>query len=84
MSSTGSFVTPDVTIDAVAAVTVEIEARNVPPGTVVHLTLDPETGTPVTVDAWPLQGTLDLSTATATASFPHGFTRLFVRASWTP
>jgi len=83
-SPTGSFVTADVAIDAAAPVAIEIEARNVPPGTIVQLTLDPETGSPVTVNTTPLQGTAALSTASATATFPHGFTRLFVKASWTP
>ncbi|MCW8138075.1 MAG: hypothetical protein KIT58_04130 [Planctomycetota bacterium] len=83
-SPTGSFVTPDVTIDAAGTVTVELQARNVPPGTVLQLTFQPETGSAFTASSSPLTGTLELSTATVQAQFPHGGTRVFVRASWTP
>jgi len=81
---TGSFVQPDVTIQAASAVTIELETRNIPPGTVLELTLDPETGEPVTTTSTAVAGTLESGTATATATFPSGFTRLFVRATWTP
>ncbi len=80
----GSFTVPDVTINQGAAVPVEIEARNVPPGTVVQLFLYSETGSDQTVNSGPLSGTLELSTATASVVFPPGFTRGFVRARWTP
>jgi hypothetical protein len=80
----GSFVTPDVTINAPTAVTLAIEARFIPLGTVLHLKLIPETGSAIDVDSTPLAGTLEQSTATATATFPHGFTLVFVQASWTP
>jgi hypothetical protein len=83
-NSTGSFFLPDVTLDNVAAVVVEIEARNVPLGTVVQLTLTPETGSQQMAVSTPLAGTLQLSTATATVTLPHGFSRFFVQANWTP
>jgi len=81
---TGSFAQADVTINATGDVTIELEAENVPPGTVLELTLRPETGSVVTTTSTALQGTLASSTATATASFASGFTRLFVQATWTP
>lgn len=84
VSPTGSFITPDVVIDAPAAVTVEFEAHHVPPGTILNLTFQPETGAPFTATATPLAGTLEQSTATAQVLFPHGPTRVFVKASWAP
>ncbi|MBI1928048.1 hypothetical protein HYR99_27870 [Candidatus Poribacteria bacterium] len=80
----GSYTTPDVTIDAPTAVTLALEAHDIPAGTVIHLRLVPDTGPAIDVDSTPLAGTLEQSTATATATFPHGFTLVFVQASWTP
>lgn len=84
MSPTGSFAVPDVVIDAPGAVTVELEARFVPLGTVLNLTFQPETGAAFTATSTALAGTLEQSTATAQAQFPHGPTRVFVKATWTP
>jgi len=81
---TGSFLNPDVTLSGVASATLDIEGRKIPPGTVVQLTLTPETGSAVTVSSSPLAGTLDLSTATATVTIPSGFSRFTVQATWTP
>jgi hypothetical protein len=81
---TGSFEVPDVTIGQAAAVPVEIEARNVPPGTVVRLHVFSEGGADQIVNASPLVGTLAQSTATASVVFPPGFSRGFVRATWMP
>ena len=75
---------PDVTLDDASTVLLEIEARNIPLGTVVHLTITPETGSAQTVDSTPLAGTLELSSATAVMTIPHGFSRFLVKASWTP
>jgi hypothetical protein len=83
-NSTGSFFMPDVTLDNVAAVVVEIEARNVPLGTVVQLTITPETGSQQMVVSSPLAGTEALSNATATVTLTHGFSRFSVQANWTP
>lgn len=81
---TASFITPDVTLDDATSVTLELAASKVPVGTVVRLTLTPETGAIVTVDSTPLAGTFESSTATATVTVPHGFSRFSVQASWTP
>ncbi len=78
----GSFVTPDATINAAGAITVVIQATNIPPGTVVQLTVRPEAGPGVTVNTTPLAGTLASSTGSAAVTLPSGFTRLFVKASW--
>lgn len=79
-----SFTTPDVTINATSAATITIEARQVPPGTVVKLVVIPENGTDQEVDSSPLVGTLQQSTATASVTLPPGFSRIYPRAKWTP
>jgi len=71
-----------VTFNDGAAVTVAIEARFVPPGTVVKVHVFSENGADQIVNAAPLQGTLAQSTATASVVFPPGFSRGFVRAVW--
>ena len=81
---TASFITPDVTLDNTTIATIQLAASKVPVGTVVHLTLTPETGEIVNVDSTPLAGTFDSSTATASVTIPHGFSRFSVQASWTP
>lgn len=75
---------PDVTMNNVSPVDVVIEARNIPVGTVVQLHLLSETDANQIVDSPPLAGTDALSTATATATFPSGFSRGFVRATFGP
>jgi len=75
---------PDVTLDNVSAVTIEIEAQNIPVGTVVELTITPETGAQLLVDSTPLAGTPEFSTASAEVTLPHGFSRFFVQANWVP
>lgn len=81
---TGSFAVPDVTLDQGSAVTVAIEARNIPPGTVVKLHVFSEGGPDQIVNSTPLAGTAAQSTATASLTFPPGFSRGFVRVTWTP
>lgn len=83
---TGRVAMPDVTINQPAAVTLQIEAQNIPPGTVVklHLLSEADNGTGKIVDSTPLAGTLELSTATASVVIPPGFSQGFVRATWTP
>ena len=82
---TGSFVTPDVVINASAPVSLDLAATNIPPGTQVRITLVPENGSSLTIVSGPLAGTLASSTATAgPITIPSGFTRFFVSATWTP
>jgi hypothetical protein len=84
----GSFVLPDVTISKTTPVSVDIQASGIPPGTVVTLQVypqspvDPSTVNLPTAQAT-LAGTVQSSTATATFTFPYGFSRGYVRASWT-
>ena len=80
----GSFTTLDTTINTASPSTVNIEARYIPPGTVVKLHVFSENGLDQIIDSTPLAGTLELSTATATVTIPSGFSRMFVRSTWTP
>jgi len=79
---TGSFTVPDVSINKSTAVTVDIAASNIPPGTVVKLHVFSENGADQIIDSLPLAGTLATSTATASVVLPPGFSRGFVRATW--
>ena len=84
----GSFALPDVTISKNTAVNVDIQATGIPPGTVVTLQVYPQTPTDINTVNLPtaqatLAGTLQSSAATATFTFPYGFSRGYVRASWT-
>lgn len=85
---TGSFLVPDATISSNAPVSVEIAATGVPPGTIVTLQVFPQTPTDLSTIYLPtaqatLAGTVESSTATASFTFPYGFSRGFVRATWT-
>jgi hypothetical protein len=84
---TGMFSLPDVVISKTGPVDVVIEAKGIPPGTVVTLQIYPETPvdantTNLTVPGT-LTGTLQSSTVTVPFTFPFGFSRGWVRASWT-
>ena len=84
----GSFVLPDVTINKNGPVNVAIHATGIPNGTVVTLQVYPQSPADLTTVYLPtaqatLAGTTQSSTATATFTFPYGFSRGFVRASWT-
>ena len=78
----GSFVSPDVTINASTAVSINIAAANVPLGTVVNLYLASETGTDQAIACAPLAGSVASSTATCSATFPLGTTATLARAVW--
>lgn len=80
----GDFTPADLVIDKTGPATIGVEARGVPTGTVVQLTMWSENGNTVTASTDPLTGTLELSTATADIVIPHGFSRFFVEATWTP
>lgn len=84
LNPTGSFTPADVVIDEGESVTFEIEASNIPLGTVVNLTLRNETEGEISFSSTPLGGTEANSTATATTSIPHGFSRFTIEANWDP
>ena len=86
---TGSFDLADVTINDSGPVEIVIRARNVPltsgspaVDTVPKLYLFSLEGTDIALDATKLEGSFESSTATVTATLPPGFTRGYVRASW--
>jgi len=81
---TGDAATPDATIDQSGPVTVTIEARNVPVGTVVQVRVMSGAVPDFAVDSTPLVGTLQSSTASASVTFPPGFSTGLVRATWSP
>jgi hypothetical protein len=81
-SPTGTFTVPDVTINSSGPQTVEIQATNVPTGTVATLVMFSENGPDITVQSTPLAGSLATSTATATVTLPPGFSKGFAYASF--
>jgi hypothetical protein len=81
---TGEASPPDASINQSGPVTVGIEARNVPLGTVLQVRVMSEAVPDFIVNSTPLAGTLQLSTATAAVTFPPGFSRGLIRATWSP
>lgn len=84
----GTFALPDAAINSADPVDIDIEATGIPPGTVVILRVTPDTPEDPATVSLPevqatLQGTMQQSTATVQFSFPYGFSRGYVRASWT-
>jgi hypothetical protein len=65
-------------------VAVIVEARHVPPGTVVELEFFPEDGPVQILTTPPLAGTVELSRAVATVTLPRGSSRAFAKAVWNP
>jgi hypothetical protein len=79
---TGNFDAADVTINTGEPVEVTIEGRYVPLGTVPKLYLFSQEGNDQSLDAPPLEGTVEQSTSTVLVTFPPLVTRGYVRASW--
>jgi hypothetical protein len=79
---TGSFDTPDVTINSNAAVPIVVQASNVPLGTVIHLQITSENGNDILVDTPGLTGSLQSSTATVSVTFPPGYSHGYINASF--
>jgi hypothetical protein len=82
VNPTGSFTVPDVNINSTSAVSVVVEAHNIPVGTVVNLQFFDDGGADFSVNTLPLSGTLATSTATASVTFPPGFSRGYAKATW--
>ena len=80
---TGSFQTPDVMINSSGPVQLAIQAVNVPVSSVVNLQFYSDNGPDIFATSTALVGTLASSTATATVTFPTGYTRGFVYATFT-
>jgi hypothetical protein len=73
---------PDIVVPSTTAnpVTVAIEAANIPPGTIVQVTLTPLNGARFTAQSGPLAGTQGASTATASLSLAAGMSVLTASA----
>jgi hypothetical protein len=82
-SPTGTFTVPDVTVNSNGPLSVAIQGANVPIGTVVTLVIFSENGPDQTIQSTPLAGTLASSTATASVTLPSGFSKGFVKATFT-
>lgn len=79
---TGTFAVPDAVINSASPVTVTLTASAVPLGTTATIHLINESDYEQTVVTTPLAGTLGSSSATATVTIPHGYTRGFAIATW--
>ena len=75
---------PDMTINKSTPVTLAIQAKNIPLGTQINVSLFSESGEDQLLTSTPLSGTVAASVAEASGTLPPGFSRVFVRASWTP
>ena len=82
-SPSGTFTVPDVTVNSNLPLSVAIQASNVPVGTVVTLTIFSENGPDQILQSTPLAGTLASSAATASVTLPSGFSKGFVKATYT-
>jgi hypothetical protein len=80
---TGSLSAPDVTISNTSAVTLTVQASYIPVGTILTLHVFSDNDTDQTVQTTPLSGTVQSSQATATVTFPSGYSLNHVKASWT-
>jgi hypothetical protein len=74
--------TLSLTINQPSPLDVVVEARFIPPGTVVQLEFFPESGPSQTISTTPLEGSFELSQATASVTFPSGLARVQVKAAW--
>ena len=74
---------PDITVKNTVAnpVTVALAGKNIPVGTVVTVSLTPQTGTVTAVQSSALAGTTAASTATASVSLPDGKCILYASAT---
>lgn len=80
----GSFLDPDINIDAAGAVELLIETENVPVDATLTLFTYPETGADQVLTPTFIAGTEEAATWSAMATYPNGFSRTFIHAVWTP
>jgi hypothetical protein len=81
---TGSFSPADIQLDTAQVVTIELQAEHVPVGTTIDVLVVNETNPAISAVSTPLNGTEDLSTASATVTIPAGFSRIYSHADWAP
>jgi hypothetical protein len=82
-SPTGAFTVPDVTVNSTSPLTAQIQAANVPTGTIPTLYILTENFPDQKIVSTPLAGTLATSSATATVTLPPGYSKGFITATWT-
>ncbi|MEQ8819404.1 MAG: hypothetical protein RLY93_04110 [Sumerlaeia bacterium] len=75
---------PDLMLMTAGEVTIELAASNIPTGIQPRVLLIPVDAPTVVVDATPLEGTLESSTASATVIFPPGVTQIVASTSFAP
>ncbi|NKB23512.1 MAG: hypothetical protein GKR87_03850 [Kiritimatiellae bacterium] len=80
---TGNFIPADVDITNASPVILNIQAENIPAGSIVDLTMWSEAGNSTNFSSSPLVGTEQPSTATGVVTVPYGFSRFYIDASWT-
>jgi hypothetical protein len=80
--SRGTFNPADVTLNTAQAVAIQLEGRNIPPGTPITVTVANESEGTQVIASPPLAGTVALSTATVTVTVPAGFSQIFSHATW--
>jgi hypothetical protein len=75
---------PDVILSPVASnpVIVNLQAMNVPVGTVLQVTVTPQSGTRATVTSTALSGTFASSTASAMVTLPQGVSVISAAATF--
>jgi hypothetical protein len=73
---------PDTTVNSSSPIVVSIEAHYIPLGTIPKVIVFSEVGPDQVVNASALTGTLAVSTATASITFPTGGSRGYVKATW--
>ncbi len=81
-SPTGSFAVPDVVINQPLPVPIAVEGRNIPLTAAVRVYLVSENAPDQVLTLPALTGNAALSTSSVNATFPAGFSRGYVRATW--
>ena len=72
----------EVTFKQTAPASIVVEARFVPPGTAIQLEFFPDNGSAQGVTSTPLEGTFELSRATASIALPSGTSHYHAIALW--
>jgi hypothetical protein len=77
-----SFAVPSTKINVIGPVTITLEARNVPIGTVPKLQILSDAGAELIVEGSPFAGTLQQSSSSVQVTLPFGASHTFVLARW--
>jgi hypothetical protein len=82
-SPAGSFTVPDIVLNSSAPLPIQIQAQNIPLGTTATLYFFSENGPDQAITSTGLAGSVGNSTATASVTLPSGYSRGYVKATWT-